>query len=175
MDAWLKLLGWELGSSLFGAHLAAMLGLPYAFASHFAPSELLRALAVYREKFEPSAQLQQPHAMVGVNVVVADTDEEASRVFTSIQQRFTGMLRGDRGYLQPPIDDIEDYWTPAEKAQASRMLKYSFVGSPKTVKSELHKFVEETQIQELMVASAIYDQTARLKSYELLASIMDGV
>jgi luciferase family oxidoreductase group 1 len=162
---------WILGSSLFGAHLAAMLGLPYAFASHFAPTELVQALAVYRQKFEPSAQLQRPYAMAGVNVVVAETDEEARRLFTSIQQRFTGMLRGDRGYLKPPIDDIEEYWTPAEKAQASRMLKCSFVGSPATVKAELQKFVQETQVQELMVASAIYDQTARLKSYELLASI----
>ncbi len=166
---------WILGSSLFGAHLAAMLGLPYAFASHFAPNELHHALAVYREKFEPSTQLQQPHAMAGVNVVVADTDAEARRLFTSIQQRFTGMLRGDRGYLQRPIDDIEDYWTPAEKIQASRMLKCSFVGSPTTVRAELQSFVQETQVQELMVASAIYDKTARLKSYELLASIMDQV
>ncbi len=166
---------WILGSSLFGAHLAAMLGLPYAFASHFAPTELLQALAVYREKFEPSAQLHYPHAMAGINVVVADTDEEAHRLFTSIQQRFTGMLRGDRGYLKPPIDDIESYWTPVEKAQASRMLKCSFVGSPATVKAELLKFVQQTQIKELMVASAIYDQTARLKSYELLAQIMGQV
>ena len=166
---------WILGSSLFGAHLAAMLGLPYAFASHFAPTELHHALAIYREKFEPSIQLQQPHAMAGINVVVADTDAEARRLFTSIQQRFTGMLRGDRGYLQRPIDDIEDYWTPAEKIQASRMLKCSFVGSPATVRAELQAFVQETQVQELMVASAIYDQTARLKSYELLAEIMDQV
>lgn len=166
---------WILGSSLFGAHLAAMLGLPYAFASHFAPTELLQALSVYREKFEPSAQLQQPHAMAGVNVVVADTDAEAHRLFTSIQQRFTGMLRGDRGYLKPPIDDIEVYWTPAEKVQASRMLKCSFVGSPATVKAELQKFIEVTQVQELLVASAIYDQTARLKSYELLTGIYSSL
>jgi luciferase family oxidoreductase group 1 len=166
---------WILGSSLFGAHLAAMLGLPYAFASHFAPTELLQALAVYHEKFEPSDQLQQPYAMAVVNVVVAETDVEACRLFTSIQQRFTGMLRGDRGYLKPPIDDIEDYWTPAEKAHASRMLKCSFVGSSATVLAELRAFVQETQVNELMVASAIYDQTARLKSYELLANIMDQV
>jgi luciferase family oxidoreductase group 1 len=162
---------WILGSSLFGAHLAAVLGLPYAFASHFAPAELLHALAVYREKFEPSIQLQQPYAMAGVNVVVAETDKQAHRLFTSIQQRFAGMVRGDRGYLKPPIDDIENYWTPAEKEQASRMMKYSFVGSPKTVKAELQKFVQETQVQELMVVSAIYDQTARLESYELLAGM----
>lgn len=162
---------WILGSSLFGAHLAGMLGLPYAFASHFAPTELLQALAVYREKFEPSAQLQRPHAMAGINVVVADTDEEARWLFTSIQQRFTGMLRGDRGYLKPPIGNIEEYWTPPEKAQASRMLKCSFVGSLATVQAELQKFIQETQVDELMVASAIYDQTARLRSYELLAGI----
>lgn len=166
---------WILGSSLFGAHLAAMLGLPYAFASHFAPTELLQALSVYRKNFEPSVQSQQPHAMAGVNVVVADTDAEAHRLFTSIQQRFTGMLRGDRGYLKPPIDDIEVYWTPAEKVQASRMLKCSFVGSPATVKAELQKFIEVTQVQELLVASAIYDQTARLKSYELLTGIYSSL
>lgn len=162
---------WILGSSLFGAHLAAMFGLPYAFASHFAPTELMSALGVYREKFESSAQLQQPHTMACVNVVVANTDEEARRLFTSIQQRFTGMLRGDRGYLKPPINDIDDYWAPAEKVQASRMLKRSFVGSPSTVKTELQQFINETQVQELMVASALYDHAARLKSYELLAGI----
>jgi luciferase family oxidoreductase group 1 len=166
---------WILGSSLFGAHLAAMLGLPYAFASHFAPTELLHAFAVYREKFEPSYQLQRPYAMAGVNVVVAHTDEEARRLFTSIQQRFVGMLRGDRGYLKPPIDDIEAYWTPAEKVPASLMLKCSFIGSPETVKVELQKFVQEMRVNELMMASAIYDQTARPKSYELLSGIMDEV
>ncbi len=166
---------WILGSSLFGAHLAAMLGLPYAFASHFAPTELLQALAVYRDRFEPSDQLQRPYAMAGVNVIVADTDEDARRLFTSIQQRFTGMLRGDRGYLRPPIEGIESYWTPAEKVQASRMLKCSFVGSPETVKAELQRFVQETQMQELLVASAIFDQKARLNSYEHLASIMGQI
>jgi luciferase family oxidoreductase group 1 len=166
---------WILGSSLFGAHLAAVLGLPYAFASHFAPAELMQALQVYRERFEPSAQMQTPHAMAGVNVIVADTDAEAQRLFTSIQQRFVGMLRNDRGYLKPPIDDIESYWTPAEKAQASRMLACSFVGSPATVKAGLQKFVAETQVNELMVASALYDHDARLKSYSLLAGIMDEI
>jgi luciferase family oxidoreductase group 1 len=163
---------WILGSSLFGAHLAAVLGLPYAFASHFSPAELMNALAVYRERFDPSSQLQAPHAMAGVNVIVAETDAEATRLFTSIQQRFVGMLRNDRGYLKPPIDDIETYWTPAEKMQASRMLKCSFVGSPQTVKAALQQFVAETKVKELMVASAMFDHGARLKSYELLAGIM---
>ena len=112
---------WILGSSLFGSHLAAMLGLPYAFASHFAPDALYQALEVYRTRFEPSAQLDKPYAMAGVNVIVAETDAEATRLFSSIQQRFTDMSRKDRGYLKPPIDDIETYWTPTEKLQASRM------------------------------------------------------
>ncbi len=162
---------WILGSSLFGAQLAGMLGLPYAFASHFAPDALLQALALYRERFEPSAQLAKSHAMAGVNVIVADTDAEARRLFTSIQQAFTGMFRGDRGLFQPPIDDIERYWMPQEKAQVSRMLACSFVGSPQTVRSGIQAFVDQTGVDELMVASAVFDPAARLRSYELLAEI----
>jgi luciferase family oxidoreductase group 1 len=162
---------WILGSSLFGSHLAAMLGLPYAFASHFAPDALYEALEVYRTRFEPSAQLAKPYAMAGVNVIVAETDAEATRLFTSIQQRFTAMFRKDRGYLMPPIDDIETYWTPTEKMQASRMLSCSFVGSPKTVESGLREFIAKTGVDELMVSSAIYDHAARLRSYELLAGL----
>ena len=162
---------WILGSSLFGSHLAAMLGLPYAFASHFAPDALYEALDVYRTRFEPSAQLDKPYAMAGVNVIVAETDAEATRLFTSIQQRFTVMFRKDRGYLMPPIDDLETYWTPTEKLQASRMLGCSFVGSPKTVENSLREFVEKTGVDELMVSSAIYDHAARLRSYELLAGL----
>ncbi|ODS94401.1 MAG: hypothetical protein ABS56_17785, partial [Lautropia sp. SCN 69-89] len=160
---------WILGSSLYGAQLAAHLGLPYAFASHFAPDALMQALAIYRERFRPSAQLDRPHAMVGINVVAADTDDEARRLFTTIQQRFTDMMRNERGQLSPPIDDIESYWTPAEKAQVSRMLACSFVGSPGTVRRELERFVETTGADELMAASAIHDHAARLRSYELLA------
>ena len=162
---------WILGSSLFGAQLAAMLGLPYAFASHFAPDALYQALHIYRQRFEPSAQSQTAHAMAGVNVVVAETDGEAERLFTSIQMRFADMFRGARGFLKPPIDDIETYWTPSEKIQASRMLACSFVGSPLKVKTELLAFVESTGVDELMVASAIHDHAARLKSYELLADL----
>jgi luciferase family oxidoreductase group 1 len=162
---------WILGSSLFGSHLAAMLGLPYAFASHFAPDALYQALEVYRTRFEPSAQLDKPYAMAGVNVIVAETDAEATRLFTSLQQRFTDMLRKDRGYLKPPIDDIETYWTPVEKLQASRMLSCSFVGSQKTVERELKEFIAKTGVDELMVSSAIYDHAARLRSYELLAGL----
>jgi luciferase family oxidoreductase group 1 len=162
---------WILGSSLFGAQLAAMLGLPFAFASHFAPDALMPALRIYRERFEPSRQLDRPYAMVGVNVIAADTDAAARRLFTSPQQSFTNLFRGTRGQLLPPIDDIETYWTPAEKAEASRMLACSFVGSPTTVRQGLLAFVEQTGADELMVAAAIYDHSARKHSYELLAEI----
>ncbi|MCX7274224.1 MAG: LLM class flavin-dependent oxidoreductase [Burkholderiales bacterium] len=162
---------WILGSSLFGAQVAAHFGLPYAFASHFAPDALMQAIDVYREHFRPSAQSQRPHAMVGVNVVIADTDDEARRLFTSLQQRFTDMMRNARGQLPPPIDDIEQYWTPAEKAQVMRMLTCSFVGSRDTVKRELDGFIEETGADELMVSGAIFDHDARLRSYELLGEI----
>ena len=123
-----------LGSSLYGAQLAAMLGLPYAFASHFAPDALMPALHAYRTGFEPSAQLARPHAMVAVNVVAAETDAEARRLFTSAQQSFTHLLRGTRGKLLAPVDDIEATWSPAEKAQVSRMLACSFVGGAETVR-----------------------------------------
>ena len=161
---------WILGSSLYGAQLAAALGLPYAFASHFAPDALLAALAEYRNRFQPSAQLERPYAMAGVNVVAADTDREAQRLFTSAQQQFTNMVRNRRGKLQPPLEDIESYWTPLEKAHVGGMLKYSFVGSPATVRRGLEEFAERTAVDELMVVSAIFDHAARLRSYELLAS-----
>lgn len=162
---------WILGSSLFGAQLAAALGLPYAFASHFAPDALHHALHAYRTGFKPSAQLQRSHAMVGVNVIVAETDAEARRLFTSMQQSFTQMFRNARGQMPPPVDDIETFWTPAEKAQVMNMLGCSFVGSPATVKAGLARFSEQTKADELMVVAAIYDQAARLRSYELLAEI----
>jgi luciferase family oxidoreductase group 1 len=160
---------WILGSSLFGAQLAAMLGLPYAFASHFAPDALLPALAIYREKFEPSKQLDRPYAMVGVNVIAADSDAEARRLFTSVQQSFSNMLRGRRGKLPPPIEDIESYWSPMEKAQASKMLSCSVVGSAVTVRRGIEELVERTGADELIVAAAIHDHQARLRSYEILA------
>jgi luciferase family oxidoreductase group 1 len=160
---------WILGSSLFGAQLAAMLGLPYAFASHFAPDALMRALQVYRENFKPSEQAGKPYAMVGVNVIAADTDEEARRLFTSPQQAFTNLFRGTRGKLLPPIDDIESYWSPSEKIQASNMLQCSIVGSRRTVREGLARLIDHTGADELMVAAAIYDHGARLRSYEILA------
>ena len=161
---------WILGSSTFGAQLAAALGLPYAFASHFAPGSLLSALRLYRENFRPSAQLARPYAMVGCNVFAADTDAEARRLFTSQQQSFTNMLRNTRGKLLPPIDDIDSYWEPHEKAQASSMLARSFVGNADTVGRGLERFIAETGADELMVSSAIFDQSARIHSYEVLAA-----
>jgi luciferase family oxidoreductase group 1 len=163
---------WILGSSLFGAQLAARLGLPYAFASHFAPGDLIQALDEYRSGFRPSPHLDRPYAMVGVNVVAADTDAEARHLFTSSQQSFTNLLRGTRGKLLPPIDDIEAYWSVSEKARVSAMLSCSFVGSSDTVGSGLEGFVRSTQADELMVASAIFDHGARLRSYEILASCL---
>ena len=163
---------WILGSSLYGAQLAAHLGLPYAFASHFAPEALMPALETYRSRFEPSEQQARPHAMVGVNVIAADTDEEARRLFTSAQQAFTNMQRGTRGLLPRPIDDIETYWSPMEKARASAMLACSFVGSPDTVRAGLERFIAQTGADEIMVASAIHDHEARLHSYTLLADVV---
>jgi luciferase family oxidoreductase group 1 len=165
----LKVPLWILGSSLFGAQLAAALGLPYAFASHFAPADLMPALAIYCESFRPSAQLDKPYAMVGANAIVAESDAEAKRLFTSAQQAFTNLLRGTRGQLLPPIDDIERYWAPHEKAQAQRMLECSFVGSRARVRAELERFVKDTGADEVIVAAAIHDHAARLRSYELLA------
>jgi luciferase family oxidoreductase group 1 len=166
---------WILGSSLFGAQLAAAFGLPYAFASHFAPDTLFDALRIYRERFQPSEQLDRPHAMAGVNVVAAETDAEARRLFTSVQQAFTNLRRGRPGLQPPPIDDIETYWTPLEKAGASQMLRQSIVGSPETVRAGLEGFLNATQADELMAVTAIYDPAARLRSYEILADVARGL
>ena len=166
---------WILGSSLFGARLAAVLGLPYAFASHFAPEALLPALDLYRAEFRPSEQLRRPYAMVGANVIAAENDREARRLFTSQQQAFTNIFRARRGRLPPPIDDIEDYWSAQERDGVSGMLRRSFVGSPETVGRELHQFVEETGADELIVAAAIHDHAARLRSYEILAGLREAI
>jgi luciferase family oxidoreductase group 1 len=160
---------WILGSSLFGAQLAAALGLPYAFASHFAPDDLLEALEVYRQTFQPSGHLARPYAMVGVNVVAAPSDQEAINLFSTVQQAFTNLFRGRPGPAQPPIDDIEKYWTPAEKYQTCRMLARSVVGSPTTVRQGLDRFLAETKADELMVVTSVYGQMERIRSYEILA------
>ena len=160
---------WILGSSHFGAILAAEMGLPYAFASHFAPAALMEALALYRSRFKPSKQLDKPYAMVGLNIIAADTEAEARRLATTQQMSFANIFRGARGLSQPPIDDIETYWTEAEKAQATQMLSRSVIGTPDMVREGVEALVAETGADELIVVSDIYDHQARLRSFELAA------
>ncbi len=160
---------WILGSSLYGAQLAAELGLPYGFASHFAPDALDPALKIYRDRFRPSAQLDRPYALVGVNIIAAPTDEEAKFLATSQQMSFANMVRGARKLTQPPIADIETYWTPQEKAQATRMLACSIIGSAGTVRRGMQAFVERTGADELMVVSDVFDPALRLRSFEMIA------
>jgi luciferase family oxidoreductase group 1 len=161
---------WILGSSLFGAQLAAKFGLPYAFASHFAPAALHDALRMYREYFKPSAQLPRPYAMVGVNVIVADTDEEARRLFTSLQQVVIGLVTGSPGRLAPPVERIEPL-PPQVQQHVDGFLGCSFVGSPATVRTGLEQFCAATGADELIVASAIFDHAARVRSCQLLAEL----
>jgi luciferase family oxidoreductase group 1 len=171
--AGLKVPLWLLGSSLFGAQLAAMLGLPFAFASHFAPDMLMQALDLYRSGFRPSAQLAKPYAMVVANVVAAETDEAARYQLTSVQQAMTNLLRGTPGPMPPPIDDIESYWSPAEKAGAQRMLRYAVAGSAATVENQLQRFIEDTRTDELMVTTHIYDPAIARRSLEITAQVRD--
>jgi len=160
---------WILGSSTYGAQLAAELGLPYAFASHFAPGLLLPALEIYRTRFKPSEQLAKPHAMIGVNIIAADDDATARRLATTQQMSFVNLFRGTRGLSLPPIDDIDSYWSPQEKAQAQSMLSRTIVGSRDTVRRGIAALIAETQADELMVVSDIYDHAARLHSFDLIA------
>jgi luciferase family oxidoreductase group 1 len=164
---------WLLGSSLFSAQLAAMLGLPFAFASHFAPDLMRQALDIYRERFEPSAQLERPYAMLGANVLAADSDAQARRQFTSQQQSFINLRRGKPTQVPPPIDDIATYWSPAEKAMVEHSLAVAFVGSANTVESGLTTFIKALQPDELMITAHIFDQAARLRSIELIAQVRD--
>jgi luciferase family oxidoreductase group 1 len=166
---------WILGSSLFGAQLAAALGLPYAFASHFAPAALVPAIQIYRETFRPSSQLAAPYLMLAANVIVADEDEQARKLFTSTQRSFIdGIFRRQRTLLPPPIESIEDYWQPHERQQIESMLSCSFIGSPDTVRAGLEAFVAEHAPDELIVTTSAYDQAARLRSLELLAELGVG-
>ncbi|MFD2512338.1 LLM class flavin-dependent oxidoreductase [Pontibacter locisalis] len=160
---------WLLGSSTYSAQLAAILGLPFAFASHFAPQALHFALKLYRENFKPSEHLKEPYAMVGVNVVAADTDEEANRLATTLYTSFLNVIRGTPNQMQPPASDMESLWNASEKYAVQQMLRYAFIGSPETVKKGLGEFIEITQADELMVTSHIYDHEARVHSYELLS------
>lgn len=162
---------WILGSSLFGAQVAAAYGLPFGFASHFAPDALLQALQIYRARFQPSERLDRPHAMAVVNVVVADTDREAERLFTSIQQQFANLYRGTPGQLQPPRETMHDYWSPQEQAGVDHTLRYACVGSPATVRSRLADFIAMTGVDELMVTASLYEHRARLRSFELAMDV----
>jgi luciferase family oxidoreductase group 1 len=164
---------WLLGSSLFSAQLAAQLGLPFAFASHFAPTDLMPALELYREGFQPSRQLEQPYAMVAANVFAADSDQEARRQFTSVQQAFINLRRGKPGPVPAPIDDITGYATDFELAQIDQALACSAVGSAETVERELRTLLEDTKPDELMVSGHFYDHAARLRSFEIAAQVRD--
>jgi len=160
---------WLLGSSLFSAQLAAALGLPFAFASHFAPDLLMQALAIYRSEFRPSESLTAPYAMAGVSVVAADTDAEARRLFTSLQMQFVNLRRGRPGQLNPPVDSLDNFWSAAERAGVEHALRYAVVGSPDVVRRGLEMFAADAGVDELMITSQIHDHAARLRSYEIVA------
>ncbi len=160
---------WLLGSSVYSAQLAAQLGLPFAFASHFAPDLLLSALQIYRDNFVPSETLSQPYAMAGVNVFAADSEAEAQRIFTSVQQSFVNLRRGNPGQLPPPLEGNERPWAAFEQQNIDHALAFSFVGTQETVREGLENFIAKTGVDELMITGMIYDHTARLRSFELAA------
>lgn len=162
---------WLLGSSDFSARLAGQLGFPFGFASHFAPNFTLPALQLYRKHFQASASLQQPYAMVGVNVIAAETDEDAHWLATSMQQQVLSLFRGRPGQLQPPVENIEDLCTDYEKAALEERARFTVIGSPKTVKQGLQRLLDETQADEMIVSAQIYDHPLRLRSYEILSQI----
>lgn len=161
---------WLLGSSLFSAKLAAALGLPFAFASHFAPDAMDEALAIYRREFQPSARLAAPYAILALNVVAADTDAQARYLFTTQQQAFVKLRRGQPGLIPPPIDDIEAFWTPGERLGVERALACAVVGGPETVRQGVEAFITRHRPDEILVTANIFDHGARLHSYALLAA-----
>jgi luciferase family oxidoreductase group 1 len=165
---------WLLGSSLFSARLAATLGLPFAFASHFAPDAMTQALALYRHEFQPSPRLQAPHAMLALNVVAAETNDAARRLFTTLQQSFVNLRRGKPGLVPPPIDDIEAYWTPTEKMGVEQALACAVVGDRAAVKRGIAEFVARHRPDELMLTANIFDHPARLLSFEIAMSAVAG-
>jgi luciferase family oxidoreductase group 1 len=162
---------WILGSSLFGAQLAAMLGLPYAFASHFAPAQMMAAIQLYRETFKPSQQLARPYVMLGFNVFAADTDDEAQLRATSMQQAFVNLRSGRPARLPPPLPGYRDKVGPAERALLDGVLSCATIGSPATVREGLRAFIERTGADELMITSQMFDHGARLRSYEIAAQV----
>ena len=162
---------WLLGSSTYSAQLAGILGLPFAFASHFAPNLLYSALQVYRDSFRPSEVLREPYVMACVNVIAADSDQEAERLATSLFTAFLNIIKGTRTTLQPPVDTMSSVWNEAERYAVQQMLSYTFVGSQETIKDKIQAFADETQIDEIMAASMIYDHDARVKSYQILSEL----
>jgi luciferase family oxidoreductase group 1 len=162
---------WILGSSLFGAQLAAHLGLPYAFASHFAPADLDEAVRLYRRTFRPSASLKAPYVMLGLNVFAAETDREAGRLATSLQQAFVALRRGMPARLPPPVDSMDGLWTDLERAQLGQVFACSVVGAPETVRRGLEAFVNRNQPDEIMVTSQTFDHGARLRSFEIVSEV----
>ena len=162
---------WLLGSSTYSATLADMLGRPFAFASHFSPAQLLEALAVYRKNFKPSVSIQEPYSMACVNVIMADTDEEAQYLATSFYQLALGMVRNMRRPLQPPVPSMDNLWTAVEREGVLQMMKYSFVGSTDTVKKSLQSFLDTTGVDEIMITCNTFDFNARLKSLSLTAEL----
>jgi luciferase family oxidoreductase group 1 len=163
---------WLLGSSTFGARLAGRLGLPFAFAWHFAPDDLHAALRFYRDEFRPSETLDKPYAMIGANVFVAESDREAQHLFSSLQQQFLRLTRGETGPLEPPAD-MENLWTQAQAAHVNARLAGSVIGSPETVRRGLQALLDQTGANEIMATAQIYDPAARRRSYELLAQVRD--
>ncbi|KLD65238.1 LLM class flavin-dependent oxidoreductase [Dyella japonica] len=162
---------WLLGSSLFSARLSAAMGLPFAFASHFAPDAMDEALALYRRDFRPSARLAAPYAMLGVNIVAAESDAQAKRLFTTQQQSFVNLRRGRPGLIPPPIDNIEDFWTPTEKFGVEHALACAVIGSAETVKQGIESFVERHRPDELMITANVFDHEARCRSYAIVAEV----
>jgi len=162
---------WLLGSSLFSAQLAGLLGLPYAFASHFAPDDLMAALELYRSKFRPSAALQSPYAMAGIGVFAADTDREAELLFTSVQQQFINLRRGQPGPLNPPLKSTDGLWTDQERHGVAHALRESVIGSAEKVRAGIAAFINKTGVDELMVTGNIFDHVARLRSFEIVAQV----
>ena len=165
---------WILGSSTDSAQLAAFLGLPYAFASHFAPAQFFEAIHLYRQAFKPSPYLQKPYVLACVNVIAADTDDEANKLATSLYQMFLGIISGNRRGLQPPVESMEGIWTEYEQAHLNQMLAISFIGSSGTIKKDMEEFLDQSQVDEVMAISNIYDHQARLHSYDLFAELMKG-
>jgi luciferase family oxidoreductase group 1 len=163
---------WILGSSLFGAQLAAMLGLPYAFASHFAPQQMMEAIHVYRSGFQPSERLAEPYVMLGFNAFAADTDEEGRHLATSMQQAVVALRSGRPTPLKPPVEDYDRTLGPAERAMLDHFFDCSAIGSPETVGTATRDFIGRTGADELMIASQIFDHHARLRSYQIVAELL---